>query len=644
MGQQLYAIAIKTAGGLTFRVPTAADLDAVTAADDQYAVSRVAWENLDYVPSDPLPMQTEAWTHGNTPAQYDATSFADLFTHRQLLSLCTAVEVLHDISDRIDSTLEPELGKAVKTYLAFAIDKACDYNSRLASFNVKRQNIRNTFDRHDFSFKWTYTEFDAAHNLFPWVVNQVIDAYSGLANLYSDSQARALVPEGESSPTPLKILHGSAADLASLRTGSVSVLVTDPPYYDNVNYAECSDFFYVWMKRTLGKVYPEVFQDALTNKEDEAVANPVRFSGMDRNKNELASLDYQRKMEACFREMHRVLHDDGVLTVMFTHKKVEAWDTLGSSLLDAGFTVDASWPVHTEPEHSLHQAKKNAARSTILLTCRKREAITSEVWWDDLKRNVREVAREMAAVYEGLGIRGVDLYIATFGPVLSVISERWPVFSSEMDEVTGKPKVLRPEAALEIAREEVVRLRKQGLLLGRDLQFDPVTDWYLMAWDAFRAEEFPADEARKLALAVGNLELETTLIGGKKVLGKKGSSVVLKKPNERRKRGHVDEEVEVFECLLDAVHTAMLVFDEDGPNACQRWLGERRLDSNMPFQALLQAMVNAIPATKDKTGYIRPEMATLDRMNDALAFGIEFPPDAIPVPQVVQGALVFGSE
>jgi len=179
---------------------------------------------------------------------------------------------------------------------------------------------------------------------------------------------------------------------------------------------------------------------------------------------------------SCFREMHRIPAADGVLTVVFTHKRVEAWDTLGMALINAGFKIDASWPVHTESEHSLHQAKKNAAASTILLVCRKREKASEQVWWDDLKARVREVAREKAAEFERMGIRGVDLYISTFGPVPSIISEHWPVLTSESDPKTGDPVPLRPGDALDIARQEVVSLRKQGLLPGRTVEFDPITD------------------------------------------------------------------------------------------------------------------------------------------------------------------------
>jgi len=338
----------------------------------------------------------------------------------------------------------------------------------------------------------------------------------------------------------------------------VSITV-DPPYYDNVNYSELSDFFYVWHKRVLPLSYPDSLSSgSLTPKDEEAVANPARFAPSPKRK-ELARQDYERKMLACFKEMNRVLHFDGVLTVMFTHKQVQAWDTLGTSLMRAGFRIDASWPVHTESEASLHQAKKNAAASTILLVCRKREASSESAWWDDLKGQVKETARETAHRFEKEGIRGVDLYISTFGPVLSIISERWPVLTSNTDPKTGDPIPLQPSEALDLARHEVINLRKQGLLLGRSVEFDPVTDWYLMAWDSFRAQAFPADEARKLALALG-LDLEAHIIRDKRLVTKKNKNVTIALPTARRKKGMVDPEAESFTHLIDALHTAMMVY------------------------------------------------------------------------------------
>jgi putative DNA methylase len=393
------------------------------------------------------------------------------------------------------------------------------------------------------------------------------------------------------------------------------------------------------LKRTLGDTFDGFFSTELANEDDEAVMDVARFKHAGKKAKDLAVADYENKMMACFKEMNRVLAPAGIMTVMFTHKRVEAWDTLGSALLRAGFRIDAAWPVHTESEKSLHQAKKNAAASTILLVCRKREKSGEPVWWDDLKRRVRETARASAARFEQMGIRGVDLYISTFGPVLSIISEHWPVLTSETDPKTSDPLPLKPGDALDLARAEVVTLRKQGLLLGRAVDFDPVTDWYLMAWDAFKAVEFPADEARKLALALG-LDLEQTIVREKRLVAKKQSTVVLNEPLARRKKGMVDPDAETFPNLIDSVHTAMLVYSEDGAKACGVFLDRQGLRRDGRFKACLQALMNAIPTTRDKKGaFVRPEMTTLEALRLAFFDDLPAPKEDEPPKIEKQGTL-----
>jgi hypothetical protein len=225
-------------------------------------------------------------------------------------------------------------------------------------------------------------------------------------------------------------------------------------------------------------------------------------------------------------------------------------------------------------------------------------------------------------------VSGVDLYISTFGPVLSVLSKRWPVLSAETDK-NGQPVTLQPDVALDLAREEVIALRKEELLLGRKVQFDPVTDWYLMAWDAFSAEEFPGDEARKLAIVLG-LDLERDIISTRRVATKKSSDVVLQQPIARRKKGMVDDELLTFVCWLDAVHTAILVYEEDGSRACDAFLNRTGLRSDATFKLVLQAMLNAIPRTRGKDGqFLRPEAKALDRLCGSFFGDLVVPPDEV---------------
>ncbi|OQA44946.1 MAG: hypothetical protein BWY52_01452 [Chloroflexi bacterium ADurb.Bin325] len=662
MGQMLYAIASKKRGGFEFRAPDEEDLEAVRRAETALAEKKPGWIVEDLIPSEPFPGGND-----DRPLTYGMPTWADFFSPRQLLAMGTFAETLHSLEDEIRRTMPSQRADAVIAYLAIALNKCPNYSSLLASWHAPRGVMRSVFDRHDFSFKWTYGEFDAAGNLLPWAANQVVDAYRELTELAAPAQLALAIEKPARPVDRLSIVQGSATDLRSVRNEAIHNITVDPPYYDNVQYAELSDFFYVWLKRSVGHLFPEFFRDELTNKDDEAVANPARFAALGSKKRDLARTDYERKMAAAFREMHRVLADDGCLTVMFTHKQVAAWDTLASALIGAGFTVKASWPVHTESEHSLHQAQKNAAASTILLVCRKRtsppapllagEGSRGEVWWDDLQPRVRETARRKAAEFAAQDIRGVDLYISVFGPTLSIISEQWPVLTSEVDPKTGQPRTLRPEVALDLAREEVVRLRKEGLLRagppssvatgegpGVGVQFDAVTDWYLMAWDAFAAEQFPYDEARKLAIALG-VDLDKTIMAGKRLAAKKGEFIVLQTPAQRRKKGMVDDEVVLFESWIDAAHTALMVYAEDGAGACDVFLRKARLKTDATFRALLQALLNAVPRARVKGKFVRPEAEALENLR--LAFFDELVPPAeeeIAAPEYVQMGLEEAQE
>ena len=633
MGQQLFCVCTKKNGDLNFRTPTPDDLMATREAENECSRRLPGWQASGCVPTEGIADPTN-YARGHR--LYGMTRWADLFAPRQLLATATFVEVVKDLHASMIGDLGTDRGIAVATYLAMAIDKAVDYNSRQCSWHASRQVVRNTFTQHNFSMVWSPAEFDAARNLVPWVIKQVCDAYRGIVKLANPASVFAAAP-----PVQKSAIHrGSATSLVRIPSASIGHVCVDPPYYDNVMYAELSDFFYVWLKRTLGASHPEIFAEELTNKDDEAVSNVARFQGLGSKRKELALADYERKMAAVFREAHRILQDDGVLTVMFTHKRVEAWDTLATSLIGAGFAIKASWPVHTESEHSVHQAKRNAASSTILLVCRKREASAEPVWWDDLKNTVRQTARAKAEEFEKLGIRGVDLYISTFGPTLSIISEHWPVLTGDVDPKTGQPMPLRPDVALDLARGEVVNLRKRGLLLGRTVQFDPITDWYLMAWDAFKAEQFPADEARKLAIALG-LNVEDDLVKTKRLITKKQDFVALQPPPARRKKGMVDPEMTAFDCQIDAVHTAMLVLEEDGTKACERFLRQARLLDDGTFKACLQALVNAVPRTMKKGKFVRAEAALLDKLRDAFFPDLEVPPEEVPPPLPAQQAFGF---
>jgi adenine-specific DNA methylase len=637
LGQLLLAVSVTRPGvrGRQFRAPTENDLLAVAAAHDEVGHRLSAWEIADLVPSEPIPPGNKT----EEPRRMGLAHWRDLFSARQLLANVTALEEIDVVVAEARVELGDDRARALGLYLSLAFDKLVDYNGRLSSWDATRLKVRNTFDQHDFGFKWKSAEWDGAHSLVPWVVSQVSDAYKGIAKL---AQRPATMLEAERR-AQARITVGSATDLP-LEDESVDALVTDPPYYESVMYGELADYFYVWSKRSLRNSWPELVPLALCDKEAEAVANPAIFrdlathSGRGKRMEgtataaELADRHYEELLTRAFREAYRVLKPDGVMTVMFTHKRVDAWDTLGRALLEAGFAIHSSWPVHTENEKSLNQAKKNAVRSTILLSCRKRE--TSEpAWWADIRGDIEHAAEDAAERFAEQGLRGVDLTLATYGPALSVLSQRWPVYTGELAD-DGSQEVLRPDVALDLARERVASLKKRGLLAGREVDFDRVTDWYLLAWNDFQAVEFPFDEARKLSIAL-HLDVDE-LKQRHKVVRASGGTVTLLTPAERRTAGALDPDASSWETQLDALQALMLVYDEDGLGAGKAWLDRTGRRDDQRFIALVEAAMNAIPRVRKKDELIRQEARVLESMRQTLFPSIEPPPEPVlPAEQLV---------
>ncbi|MXX42193.1 MAG: DUF1156 domain-containing protein [Acidimicrobiales bacterium] len=632
MGDVLYAVATQTAGGRGFRAPTEADLLALAAAEAELERLLPQWERDDVLPSEAIPSGNKT----DEPHNYGMTRWCDMFTPRQLLVHGTFVEEFRELIPRVRAELGgADQADAVLALLAMMLGKALNYNARLGSWHVGRQVMRSVFDSHNYAFKNTFAEFEGAEQLPAWTLTQLLDAYRGTAALLSPTNDAQLLDDSETPPTPVVVTSENAGYLSSVADESQTLVCIDPPYYDNVMYAELADFFYVWHKRTLKRLWPELFAEQLTNKDDEAVTNKARFAHAGRRAKALADHDYTAKMAAIFAECRRALAPDGVMTVMFTHKRADAWDSLGTALLQAGFEVRASWPVHTESEQSLHQARQNSVKSTVFMSCRKRSDKSADgvtVYLDDIAADIRSAAGDALERGHAQGLFGVDLLLSTYGPALSVLSSRWPVYAAEADETTGRSRLLRPEEALAVARTEVLR-RERMRLVGREIEFDPLTDFTLLAWSMFGAREFPYDEARKLALSISDLDLDDVVRA--KLLAIKSGLARLTEPRLRLRRdtdAHlpgIDRSRTVIEVWVDAVHTAAYITAQDGVGAAKRWLDERDLTENPVFKSCLQAFVRALPNTKHQGEWNVPEAGHLHSLVSTYFDDIELPPEPV---------------
>lgn len=607
LGHQLYAVAYKEGkGGLQFRIPTDLDLDGVVKAEAYLQektvgqASSLSFEISNIVPDVEIPSGAKT----DELIRYGINRWDKLFNPRQLLTLVTYVEIINEVKSKLHIEYEPEKVKAIATYLSFIFDRCVDYNSRLSGWNAGRSGGDRASKLHSLNLNWSYPEYNGVKIIWLFCADSISDKYKGLCSYISQISNSSTIPgfvgaNGRSPlhcETPLPELNVSSADsLFQIPDRSVETIVTDPPYYSTIQYAELSDFFYVWMKRTLGDIFPDLFNSELTDKDREAVANPSRFRNMGVSPEELAKQDYEAKMQLAFSEYYRVLRDDGVMTVQFNHKESGAWDVLTKSLIDAGFEITASWSVSTENPQNLHQAKKNSVSSTVLLVCRKRDPHAEQAWWDDLRPEVANLVEQRAPEFEENEISGIDLYLSAFGPALNVFSRAYPILDSSGEEV-------RPEVAFAEARKAIANYRFRKLVQTDTAGFDPLTQWYLLAWDAFKAREFPFDEARQLALAIGGFDVNDLAKTYKLLASKSGSCTILT-PKQRHKKRAFSADADNFSnlYLVDALHAIIAIYEEEqNPQLVRNFMQKTGLNNNDMLMKTLEIAFKVIPKSADE--------------------------------------------
>lgn len=502
------------------------------------------WPNgLPWVPEEPAPPKETHRAAGSQLHLYRIWKWCDLFNPRQLLALVTFGKWVREAIRRIAEEVDPEYAKAVGTYLAFTMDFVSNNNSVLCSWIVSRETLRATFAGHHLHMVWDYAE-----------VNPFSDT-TGNWQAGMDWVSKAVAREAKFHAKGNA--YCTSASTLPYPDASLDAVITDPPYYDNVPYADLSDFFYVWLKRTVGDLYPEAFRWELTPKDEEAVVNPARFGGGKKGE-EIARRHYERLMGEAFREIHRVLKPEGIALIMFTHRSTAAWESLIRSLLSAGLYPTASWPVHTEFEGSTHQTGKGAVRSTILMACRKRPGDAGVGWYHQIQDKLHRTVRERLEQFWAMDLRGADFFIAAIGPAVGVFGRY--------------EKVLRPdgsEVGVGALLDEVRALASDFALerLGRDLgMVDPPTRFYVLWRWAYGAAELDFDEANKLAKSLG-AELDELADGYRLVRRQKDKVSLpdfltrLRDDAMARPIRRALEEGRVHELpLIDALHAALFLW------------------------------------------------------------------------------------
>jgi putative DNA methylase len=445
MGAQLMAIVADGPRGRVYLPP-----------DDEHERIAVRVAPPDDVPQAAMPTNPRWFS----PPGFGMLRYADLFTPRQLLALRTFSDLVQEAAQRLRADgADPEYAAAVATYLAFAVDKLADRNSTICAWEPRMDRLRGTFQRQALPMTWDYAEanpFGGAGGDFAHCLFSVWEVVSRLSSRAPGTAGRA--------------------DAAALEATRPALISTDPPYYDNVGYADLSDFFYVWLRRSLRDVYPKLFGTLLTPKAAELVATPYRFGGS----RELAEEHFEQGFVRAFTRMRATQAATGPLTLFYAFKQAEGggddagtvstgWETMLEGLLRAGFAVTGTWPMRTELSSRMLSSGTNALASSIVLVCRPRASgvplMTRRQLLDALKA---ELPLALRSLQQG-NIAPVDLAQAAIGPGMGVFTRYAKVLEADGSAMTVR-------TALGLINQVL-----HETLAEQEADFDPETRWAL-AW------------------------------------------------------------------------------------------------------------------------------------------------------------------
>lgn len=488
MGQEMVGIIGEGERGRVFSAPTveqimAADLPTPEDCPDTY------------LPEKALGFRVQA---------YGMTQHKDLFSNRQLTALTTLSSLVQEVQkviekDAVDAGFQKDnlpleaggngataYGEAISVYLAFLVDQVANHSSTICSWNAPNTQMRNTFARQAIPMVWDYAECNLFSNS------------SGSYNNLHELLCKAFVSLGNE-PQGTAVQFDAQSD-----TGMRNIMVsTDPPYYDNIGYADLSDYFYVWLRMGLKNTFPSLFRTMLVPKKEELIATPFRFEGsMDKAKE-----FFEDGMYEAFTQVYKCADENIPVTIYYAFKQNDVveedddfdetstasassgWETMLSAIIRAGFSITGTWPMRTEKPGRSVGIGTNALSSSIVLVCRKRQAdaqsCTRRNFVNELKRELRPALRKL----QSSNIAPVDLAQSAIGPGIGVYSKY-----SKVLEADGTPMTVR--SALQIINQELDLFFNE-----QDGDLDTESRFCVDLYSQMAFNEMPFGDANTLATA-----------------------------------------------------------------------------------------------------------------------------------------------
>lgn len=537
------------------------DLTAFTNAANAFKkkiVALTAKYNIEPIPTESLP---PAGTLGFRVQRYGMNAWGDLFNDRQKLVLITFMEKILEAADKMKKDHNGNM--QALPYLAIILDRLADKNATLSRWVVGRENIGSVFGRQALPMVWDYSEVNPFtsvgwSNMEKWVLKV-------LEHLASIDTKPAVVQQASATALPFESEFFDA-------------VITDPPYYDNVPYSHLSDFFYVWLKRTLGNQFPKLFSTPLTPKSDEVVAYSNVRGGHNSGK-----VVYENRLMRSFAEIHRVLKKDGISIIVYAHKSTDGWETLINSLLGAGLVVTAAWPIHTEMKERLRSKKSAALLSSIYMVCRKQQK--KEVGsYHNVKRDLKQYLDKKLDQLWNEGISGADFFIASIGSAIAVYGKYDRVMNN-MDENIPVTRLLDDTRAIvtNYAIDKVVH----GEFAGKISQ---MCRFYILWRWAHGEAKVPFDDAQKLAHSVG---IDLAQEWGKGFIRKDNELVRVIGPGEREYSNIKDSSE-----IIDILHCALILWKSQKVKEASRFLARKGYQHSEVMRRVAQAISESLSDVK----------------------------------------------
>jgi putative DNA methylase len=575
LGQRLIAVIYEQEGtGKGYRAATKADEGLFEQANQILQSFQAKCNEL--VPDEPIdPRRPSAAARGlSAVTRYGMHTFGDLFTPRQLVALLTfGRNVLVAYEKILAEKTDPERAKAIATFIALAVDRLANQATSLCRWNNVGEKIEGIYARQALAMVWDSAEV----NPFSGATGDWLGALEWIV--------RVIEHATQTSDKPA-IAHQGTATRSPYPENYFDAVVTDPPYYDAIPYSDISDFFYVWLKRNIGFLYPDLFRTPLTPKSAEIIQHTARHKG-DAN---AAKNFYEREMTRAFAEVHRVLRSNGVFVVVFAHKSTAAWETLINSLLEAGLVVTASWPLHTEMASRVRAQGTASLASSIFIVCRVRAAET-EGYLDDVREELASTIRDRLDFFWKQDIRGADFFISAIGPAVSVFGRYSKVY-----RLDGSP--VGVDALLDLVQAMVSEYALDRILNGgaRVGAVDAPTRYYILHRWAYADNAIPFDDAMRLAMALG--ADVSALMERRGILKQSGETVRLLGPKARaglEGLGLPDRSGRMA-TVIDVLHRATTLWEQGDRDGLARFLAEGARGREDQVRLVAQTLVNILPA------------------------------------------------